>query len=241
MAEFELIAKSISRETAKIDLTETKKITRLYGENIDSKEKRFKSRAKTNREISTRVWDEDYSPDGIELISKAANIYSDYAQHIRFIEGVGNVGVENIRKAVEEHINYTNNTPIVLIDYIQLLAPYNAKMTDKQNMDKNVVELKRISRDFKTPVIGISSLNRDGYKDKVIMAAFKESGAIEYSSDILIGLNLKGAGAAGFDVEAAKKKQPRDIVLSVLKNRNAETGGTINYKYYSAVNLFLED
>ncbi len=56
------------------------------------------------------------------------------------------------------------------------------------------MELKRISRDFKTPVIGISSFNRDNYNNAVSMQSFKESGAIEYSSDILIGLQNKGAG-----------------------------------------------
>ena len=40
------------------------------------------------------------------------------------------------------------------------VAPYNERATDKQNMDKAVLELKRISRDFKLPVIAVSSLNR---------------------------------------------------------------------------------
>lgn len=55
-----------------------------------------------------------------------------------------------------------------------------------------MLELKRISRDYKIPVIAISSFNRDNYSAPVNTAAFKESGAVEYSADVLIGLQYHG-------------------------------------------------
>ncbi|MBR7083599.1 MAG: hypothetical protein IKI37_00220, partial [Oscillospiraceae bacterium] len=105
---------------------------------------------------------------------------------------------------------------------------------------KAVLELKRISRDFKIPVIGISSFNRENYKTAVNYASFKESGAIEYSSDVLIGLQLKGAGDKSFDVDAAKAKNPREIELVILKNRNGETGKKIAFRYFPMFNYFEE-
>ena len=63
----------------------------------------------------------------------------------------------------------------MIIDYVQILAPHDPRATDKQIIDRAVLELKRISRDFKTPVIGISSFNRMSYKNAVSMEAFKES------------------------------------------------------------------
>ena len=90
------------------------------------------------------------------------------------------------------------NAPVVVIDYLQILAPHNDRATDKQNTDKAVMELKRISRDYKTAVIGISSLNRQSYDEPISMKAFKESGAVEYSSDVLIGLQLEGVGIKEF-------------------------------------------
>ena len=128
----------------------------------------------------------------------------------------------------------------MIIDYLQILAPYNDRATDKQNTDKAVMELKRISRDYKTPVIGISSFNRANYSVAVTMEAFKESGAIEYSSDILIGLQLKGAGKKDFDANEAKKKSPREIELVILKNRNGSTGDRIELQYYPLFNYFKE-
>jgi len=74
----------------------------------------------------------------------------------------------------------------------------------------------------------------------VTMEAFKESGAIEYSSDVLIGLQLKGAGSQNFDANEAKKKNPREIELVVLKNRNGATGKKVEYEYYPLFNYFKE-
>ena len=128
--------------------------------------------------------------------------------------------------------------PVVVIDYIQILAPYNDRATDKQNTDKAVMELKRISRDYKTPVIGISSFNRANYSVPVTMEAFKESGAIEYSSDVLIGLQLKGAGQKDFDANQAKRKVPREVELVILKNRNGRTGDDYRLQLLPAFQLF---
>lgn len=128
----------------------------------------------------------------------------------------------------------------MIIDYIQIIAPYSERATDKQNIDKAVIELKRISRDFKVPIIGISSFNRANYNTPVTMEAFKESGAIEYSSDVLIGLQLEGVGKDKVDVNAKKDKNPREIELVVLKNRNGATGKKVSYNYYPLFNYFKE-
>ena len=117
-------------------------------------------------------------------------------------------------------------------------------MTDKQNTDKSVLELKRLSRKYKIPVIAISSFNRENYKAKVSMQAFKESGAIEYGSDVLLGLQFKGAGESGFDDDAvteAFSKEPREIELRVLKHRNGERPkGAFLYEYYPKFSYFKE-
>ena len=91
---------------------------------------------------------------------------------------------------------------------------------------------------MKIPIIGISSLNRNSYKEAVTMSAFKESGSIEYSSDVLMGLQFKGVGEKDFDVDKAKSEIPRELVLKILKNRNGRTGGEIEFSYYPQFNYF---
>ena len=103
------------------------------------------------------------------------------------------------------------------------------------------MELKRISRDFKIPVLAISSLNRASYDKSINMTGFKESGGIEYSADVLFGLQLKGVEGQDFDVEKAKIKNPREIELKILKNRNGKTGGSLFFNYYPEFNYFKKD
>ena len=72
------------------------------------------------------------------------------------------------------------------------------------------------------------------------MQAFKESGAIEYSTDVLIGLQLKGIGNKNFDIDQAKSKNPREVEAVILKNRNGSTGGRIGFDFYAMFNYFAE-
>lgn len=224
MARNEIIAKSISRNT----------IIEAFGAGQPL------NNAKTVRGITVHANYERYSQTERDLINTAIHNYDAYAQHIYIIEGIGDLGVQKVREAVEKHVQFTGNKPVVVIDYLQILAPYNERFTDKQNTDKAVMELKRISRDFKIPVIGISSFNRENYSNRVSMQSFKESGAIEYSSDILIGLQLAGAGEKKFDPTEAKKQEPRNVELVILKNRNGRVGDTIRYDFYPKFNFFEE-
>lgn len=225
MARAELMSKSISRLTL-LDVLEN-------GGEI--------SNAKTNRGITAGARWARYSQTEKDLIQRAISSYGEYAKHIYIHEGIGDIGVEQIRETIERHIRFTGRKPLVLVDYLQIVAPYSERATDKQNTDKAVLELKRISRDFKTTVIAISSLNRMSYKDAISMEAFKESGAIEYSADVLLGLQLKGAGKKDFDATAEKKKNPRTIELVILKNRNGAVGERATFAYYPLFNFFEEE
>lgn len=239
MARSELIAKSVSRLSLQADLREYQRT----------------SDAKTVRDITTGSRYKDYSQTDREIIEKAITDYSQYADHIYIHEGVGDIGVDKVREVVETHIRITGNTPVVLIDYIQILAPHNERATDKQNTDKNILELKRLSRDFGIPVIGISSFNRDNYDQPVNMAAFKESGAVEYSSDVLIALQYLGMDHRDGDGKNRKKRirellrdqsnkgrngQAQSIQVKVLKNRNGSKGETA-LDFYPMYNYFVEN
>lgn len=224
MARAELMAKSISRLT----------ILDVLQNNGNIRD------AKTTRGITTGTRYQYYSKVETDLIQRAITAYGAYAGNIYIHEGIGDIGTEQIRETVKKHILFTGKKPVVLIDYVQILAPADIRATDKQNTDKAVLELKRLSRDFKIPVLGISSFNRANYSVAVTMEAFKESGSLEYGSDVLIGLQLKGAGSKGFNANEAKQKNPREIELVILKNRNGATGKTISFEYYPLFNYFKE-
>ena len=224
MSQNELIAKSISRNTLK----------RVIAARGDVRN------AKTARGIMSGKKYPLYNQTERELIKNAVGDYQSISKNIYIREGMGNVGVDTIVEQVKEHIRKGNKPPVVIVDYLQILMPHSERGTDKTNTDYAILTLKRLSRDYKIPVVVISSFNRENYSNKVSMQSFKESGAIEYSSDVLIGLQLMGTGAKDFDVDEAKSKNPREIEAVILKNRNGRTGGKIRYNFYAMFNYFSE-
>ena len=228
-SKYDLMTKSISRET----------FLYCHKHGLGS------SNAKSNLDIMDgRRW-ADFSDTENEVVQAAFRAYEEFAAHIFIHEGIGNISVEEIREKVKNHISLTGNKyPIVFIDYLQILkAPLGEeKSTDKQVVDHNVTALKQLSRDFDIPVFAVSSLNRENYRHKINMAAFKESGAIEYGSDILIGLQLTGTGSDGFDADKAKEKNPKEIDFCILKNRNGNIKSDgIPLIFHSEFNCFTEN
>lgn len=229
MSKYELMAKSISREThLRTNIT---------------------GWAKTARKIMSYHEYANFSQNELNLIEEATNAYEDFSKHLYIYEGIGDLGVKQVANKLETLYRFHSldseegYKPVVLIDYLQILAPYDTKLTDKQNIDKNILELKRLSRDYKIPIILISSLNRESYKDgkkarDISMVDFKESGAIEYSSDVLLGLQLKLDN--GESVEDNKAKTNREIELLVLKNRSGAIGAKIHYVYNTLFNYYKE-
>ena len=232
MAKSELLAKSISR------LTFTK----------SSKQRDIVVSGRTTRDVLTNKQSYDQVA---KSISDAIDTYkNEYSKHVYILEGVGNYDVKEIRKGIETHINMTGNKPVVLIDYLQVIQPYdNKSLSDKQNTDKTVLELKRISREFDITVLVISSFNRENYYQSVSLTSFKESGSIEYSSDVLIGLQyaIKETDKKKEELKNriekvrsdAKDGKPIEIQVKILKNRNGSIGNT-KLEFYPKYNSFID-
>ena len=230
MSRFELMAKSISRLTLE-----------NCGGNPGS--------AKSTRGILDGTRWKTYGSAEIELIERSIADYSKYSRHIFIHEDIGTAGTEQIKREVQRHIAFTGTAPVVIIDYLQIAAARDGA-TDKQAVDRVVRELKQLSRDKQIPVIAVSSFNRENYIRPVNMASFKESGGVEYSSDVLMGLQLAGIDEQNHSendrmkiiraVEEKKKADPRKMQLKILKNRNGKMGMNIFFNYYAAFNAFQE-
>lgn len=219
---FELVAKSISRQTCILNPKE----------------------AKTSLAIMQNT-------DVADITIKAVEHYQEIAHNTIIVEGNFNINVNSIRNYVEEYITFTGIKPVVVLDYLQILRPLNDKLTDKQQVDYNVTELKRISRDFDIPIFVICSFNRENYATIVDFASFKESGAIEYSADVVMGLQLKvmeeiqnmknpTKAQVREKMNNAKNETPRQVELVGLKNRNGKSYFKCDFKYYPAFNYFEE-
>lgn len=177
--------------------------------------------------------------------------------NLRIIESPGRLSVLDVVRYTKEHISITGRVPIIVIDYLQILKPISDKLTDKQAIDATIVLLKQLSRDYKTCVIGISSFNRQNYWQPVNMSAFKESGNLEYSADLLLAVapaGMKDTTDEGDKedkikaenkriVDNCKEAEVKKIQLHVLKNRNGRITGRKNkllFTYHAKYNYFEE-
>lgn len=222
MPEFELMARSISRETFQADGTKGKRLSKTVRGVLDGK--RYGK----------------YPKEELEHLAAARERYAAYAGRLWFREGDHETGMDFIRRETLRHIAETGKKPVVLIDYLQIIAPMDVHFTDKQNLDRAVCALKKLSREQELTVLAISSFNRENYNVEATMSAFKESGGIDYSADVLLGLQARGAGSRSFNLDEEKRKDPRELELKILKNRTAALGEPVPFRYYPAFSCFEE-
>ena len=201
------------------------------------------------------------------LPQNVKDAFREYAEavgdHFSVIEGNFNCTVSFIGDYIRGYMARnkaaeTGERPIVIIDYLQVIAAdkdpeTGRKMTDtRQIVDHNVTELKRLSRDLDLTVIIISSVNRANYMQPIDFESLKESGGIEYTADVVWGLQLQCINDPLFDkekdikkkretVKKAKNAKPRKIELVCLKNRYGISSYCCGFNYYPAVDLFKED
>ena len=240
MSRFELMAKSIAR------------LTCMHTEGIELSQ----GTKRTTLEILGGHFRADTHSAEQKAIITAESEYRKFTNHLWILEGDGTTTVTAIRDHVQRHIKFTGNIPVIVIDYIQILSSVDNRYSDKQNTDHNVLALKRLSRDLSAVIIVISSLNRDNYFLPINLSAYKETGAIEYGSDCLMGLQYEGMDYREGENEKAREKRIRElsranelkakmgegimIELKVLKNRNGAKGYAIPYRYTPKYNYFEE-
>ena len=222
MTAFELMARSISRESFQLDTSARRHM------------------AKTVRGVLDGRRYPNYTAQEKAHLQLAMNSYAGYAGHLWFREGDHETGLDYIFREVERHIAETGVKPVVLIDYLQIIAPVDVHFTDKQNLDRIVCALKKLSRSHELTIFAISSFNRENYNLEVSMNAFKESGGIDYSADVLMGLQARGAGSRTFNIDEEKRKDPRELELKILKNRSAAVVDPLPFRYYPAFSCFTE-
>ena len=191
-----------------------------------------------------------------ESITRATAEYlQSVGDRMSIIEGNFNCTVGFIKNYARQYSEQNGGVkPVIVVDYLQVLQAEKdpetgRKMTDTRAIvDHNVTELKRLSREG-MPVFVISSVNRSNYLTPIDFEAFKESGGIEYTADVVWGLQLDAIHDPVFDsdkkikekrekIAAAKEAVPREIELVCLKNRYGKSRYTAKFTYYPQYDYF---
>ena len=183
-------------------------------------------------------------------VKKAIQAYSDIAKNLFIVECDFNSKVSDIGSVVADFIKNNDVKPVVIVDYLQVIKPVSTKYSSREAIDSVVSYLKDLQREHKITMVVISSLNRQNYMTSVDFESFKESGGIEYTADVVWGLQLDVLRDPIFDeqgkinekralIKNAKSVIPRKIEFVCLKNRFGVSSFECYFDYYSDRDLFV--
>ncbi len=180
-------------------------------------------------------------------VLQAMNEYKRFAVNEHFI-AQGFSSISEVVKTVERYIELKNIRPIVFIDYLQIIKPdQSEKATTKDVIDRHVQVLKKLQSDYQLICIVISSFNRANYTAPADYESFKESGGIEYTADVVWGLQLQAIHELSDIKTVAEKRErinqaknaiPRKVELACIKNRFGPNY-SVYFDYYSQYDLFV--
>jgi replicative DNA helicase len=121
---------------------------------------------------------------------------------------------------------------LVVIDYLQLIEPEEARDTRQEQVAKISRRLKNLARILKVPVVSLCQLNRaveDRDKRTPRLSDLRDSGALEQDADNVLLLHRPEYYKPG--------DRPGEADLIVAKNRNGPTG-TVALRWLREVGRF---
>jgi len=189
-------------------------------------------------EIRSRLARERWGVDRYEMLVAAGNVYTEHiAPNMRYLYASERPSVDQIGNLADAMKVATGQAPLIVVDYLQLLAAPEGAKDVRLAVDENMTKLRALASRLKTPVWVVSSVGRGAYYGTVDLASFKESSGIEFSADVALGLQpfgmaddvakgkseaaMKAAGKAAEN--AMRERDTRAVELTVLKNRYGRT------------------
>ena len=185
-----------------------------------------------------------------QLVLQAINEYKKISSNEHFIS-CGFSTFDYINKKVKKYISEKQVCPIVIIDYLQIIQSSDSnKNATKDVIDSHVKGLKDLQSSNDLVLIVISSLNRANYTTPIDYESFKETGMIEYSADVVWGLQLmvmndellsnkkENVAEKREKIKKAKEAMPRLVELVCIKNRFGNNYSCY-FQYYTQYDLFI--
>ncbi len=193
-----------------------------------------------------------------QLTEKLANLY--------IIESNFEATAQGIISTIDTYIKTRGVIPIVIIDYLQIIAPpEECRSSSKTDyIDENLKALKKWQKENGIFILLLSSFNRANNYEPVSYESFLYTSAIEFTCDYVFGLQLqlldpdnedfyikKGIKGGEQEQKSFEKKRfvqeaqaqinPKKVQFVNLKNRNGKQLFKANFDYYPAHDFFTPD
>ncbi len=137
-----------------------------------------------------------------------------------FIDDKAANNVLNMR-AVARRLKREQGLGLIVVDYLQLMAPTNARGTD--SMVQQVTEisrsLKQLARELEVPVLALSQLSRavEQRRGRPRLSDLRDSGSIEQDADVVMFIHRE-------DKMSDNQDRPNIAEILVEKHRNGPVG-----------------
>jgi replicative DNA helicase len=126
-------------------------------------------------------------------------------------------------RAVARRLKRENGLDLIIVDYLQLLAPTNARAND--NLVQQVTEisrsLKHLARELDVPVLALSQLSRavEQRGGRPRLSDLRDSGSIEQDADVVMFIHRE-------DMSGSRTEGDRTNIAEILieKHRNGPVG-----------------
>jgi replicative DNA helicase len=129
----------------------------------------------------------------------------------------------------------TGQPPLIVVDYLQKVKPDDASMPEEQQITRITQQLKDLAIDFASPVLALSSADRDGLKPGQRMRArhLKGSTALAYEPDVVMIMNTKAdivtRDALVYDINGLERMREWTVV-TLEKNRQGSGGVDMEFR-----------
>lgn len=191
---------SRSSHTAYVSSLEMDRVE--YGQRILSAEAQVDLTKLDNGTLTEQDW---------ERISRATKAVQEWPL---VIDDEPRQTVSRIRSRVRD-LSRTQTVALVVVDYLQMLTPRDARLSKREQVDESTRGLKLLAREMQCCVVAIASLNRQsihrGGDGRPSMGDLKESSGIESDADQVILLH-------------PDPDSPAELLVLVEKHRNGPTG-----------------
>ncbi|MBI3572179.1 replicative DNA helicase [Candidatus Kaiserbacteria bacterium] len=156
--------------------------------------------------------EEDFSRirDALEILSKAPI----------FIDDKPSNNILSMR-AVARRLKREKHVGLIIVDYLQLMAPTNTKTSDSlvQQVTEISRSLKGLARELEVPVIALSQLSRavEARGGRPRLSDLRDSGSIEQDADVVMFIHRD-------DKVNKESDKPGIAEILIEKHRNGPTG-----------------
>lgn len=138
--------------------------------------------------------------------------------------------------------------PVVVLDYLHLVAVDGARGDIQETIKQSVLMLKEYATNYDTFCIAISATNRESNKDgRITRDSGRDSSNIEYTGDYILSLNYYQLDNGTVKTKELDKiavlegRAWRQMIVRVLKNRFSVSGRSARVYFHAAGNRFYPE